>query len=293
MAVLPPTSPDASVSGTSEITVSWTNGETYDTVHVEYNAGGGWHELSPIDGAETSLEVSVTDDTEWTFRVRGRFVLAYSAYSSEVSATIHTSTVTGTINMSSSAGHAVAYATTSSGTINLTSSAGHSVGLHQTVTGTINLTASTGSAKTLKTNYAYYFGTTNGTTHIYSDTYKGDAGVVIPCQYITKDTDFTDQDQQSNDKWKTIYAVKVFYEDMSADTRMAVSISTDGGATWAASQTQTLGTGSEKRKDTTFFFIVSGQFFRFKIFNGSASNTFKWLGMEVEYGESGEHWVTA
>ena len=273
MAVLPPTSPAANATGASEITVTWTNGESYDNVYVEWSVGGGWTSYPILSGATTSKVANVIQNSQWSFRVRGAIDLVYSAYSAEVSATCHANTSTGTINISSSAAHSVA--------------------LTNTVTGTINLSSSTSGAKTLKTDYLYYFGTKNGTTHIYSDTYKGDAGVIIPCQYITKDTDFTDQDQQSNDKWKTIYAIKVFYEDMSANTRMAVSISTDGGATWAASQAQTLGTGSEKRKDTTFFFIVSGQFFRFKIFNGSASNTFKWLGMEVEYGESGEHWVTA
>jgi len=293
MPVLPPYDPDASVSGTSEITVSWTNGEGYDSVRVEYNAGGGWHELSPLAGSATSVEVSVTQNVLWTFRVRGRFVLEYSAYSDEVSATIHTSTVTGTINISSSAGHVVAYKTTSTGIINLSSSTSHAVAFKQTVTGTINLTASTSGAKTLKTDYAYYFGTTNGTTHIYSDTYKGDAGVVISCKYETKDTDFAEQDQPSNDKWKTIYAVKLFYEDKSASAEISLSVSPDSGVTWPVSQTQILGTGSDTRKDTTFYFITSGQFFRFKVSSGSASTTFKLLGMEIEYQDSGEHWVTA
>ena len=201
-------------------------------------------------------------------------------------------TVTGTINVSSSAAQVRACADTVTGTINTSANITQALAFTQTVTGTINVSANLDEASTLKTDYAYYFGTTNGTTHIYSDSYKGDAGVVISCQYVTKDTDFSDQDQESNDRWKTVYAVKLFYEDMSASTDLSVSISTDGGTSWT-SQTQTLGTGDETRKDATYWFIVTGQFFRFKVFSGSASTTFKLLGMEVEYQDSGEHWVIA
>ena len=186
----------------------------------------------------------------------------------------------------------VAHTTTSTGTINVSSSATHAVAYSQTVTGTINVSAIALDATTIKTDYGYYFGTDNGTIHLTSDSYKGDAGVIIPCQYITKDTDFADQDQQSNDRWKTIYGVKVFYEDMTANTQLTVGISTDGGVTYE-SRAQTLGTGNEKRKDTTFYFIITGQFFRFKISNGSSDGTFKLLGMEVEYQDSGEHWTIA
>ena len=302
MAVIAPYNVAVVVSAPGEMTITWTNGETYNAIDVEYNAGGGgWHYFDSLVSNETELVTSVTRDVQWCFRISAWVTREGFSEQSDYSETVcetdaivhHSNTVTGTINLSSSIGHKVTYNTTSIGIINLSSSTSHAVAFKQTVTGTINLTASTSGAKTLKTDYAYYFGTTNGTTHIYSDTYKGDAGVVISCKYETKDTDFAEQDQPSNDKWKTIYAVKLFYEDKSASTEISLSVSPDGGVTWPVSQTQILGTGSDTRKDTTFYFITSGQFFRFKVSSGSASTTFKLLGMEIEYQDAGEHWVTA
>jgi len=204
----------------------------------------------------------------------------------------YSDTVTGTIEVSSSASHLAAYSDTSTGTIEVSGSSSDSAGFADTSTGTINVTSNIGSAQTIRNDYAYYLGTDNGTIHETSSEFKGDAGVVIPCTYITKDTDFSDQNQPMNDRWKTVYAVKVFYEDMYSSTAITVGISTDGGTTWST-MSKTLGTGDETRKDATYHFMVTGQFFRFKIFSGSASTTFKLLGFEVEYDDSGEHWVTA
>ncbi|KKK69513.1 hypothetical protein LCGC14_2933290, partial [marine sediment metagenome] len=131
------------------------------------------------------------------------------------------------------------------------------------------------------------------TLHIFSDTYKGDAGAIVSCQYVTKDTDFTDQDELAIDRWKTVYAVKLFYEDVFASTDIVVAISTDGGDTWPYSLSKTLGNGDESRKDATYHFIVTGQFFRFRASSGSASTTFKLLGMEVEYQDAGTHFTVA
>ncbi|KKK98029.1 hypothetical protein LCGC14_2646850, partial [marine sediment metagenome] len=83
------------------------------------------------------------------------------------------------------------------------------------------------------------------------------------------------------------------YEDISESTTMVVAISTNGGVTWPYSQSQILGTGNEKRKDADYYFIVPGQFFRFRVSNGSSDKTFKLLGLEIEYQDSGEHWDTA
>lgn len=185
------------------------------------------------------------------------------------------------------------YTDTVTATVSLTVSASSQVAYVTTATDTVTITNLLFEAKSLKTDYKYFLGTTGGTVHLHNEDYKGDAGVIIPCQYVTKDTDFSDQDFPSNDRWKTIYAIKLFYEDMTADTDVSVSISTDGGVTYSNSQSQVLGNGDKARKDTTFFFIMTGQFFRFMLSSGSASTTFKFLGMEIEYEDAGPHWVTA
>ena len=178
-------------------------------------------------------------------------------------------------------------------TVSITPSATGIANYTQTVTDTVNITPLIYDAQTIKVDYEYYLGTDTGTTHIFSDTYKGDAGVIIPCQYVTKNTDFSDQDQLANDRWKTVYAVKLFYEDVYASTDIVVAISTDGGITWPVSKSQTLGTGDEKRKDFTYYFICTGQFFMFRVSSGSASTTFKLLGLEIEYQDAGEHFTIA
>ena len=204
----------------------------------------------------------------------------------------HTTTATATISTTPSASHAVDYVTTATDTVTTAPSVSHKVDFVYTATDTVGITPLILDAKTLKTDYKYFLGTGGGTIHLHNQDFKGDAGVVIPCQYVTKDTDFSSQDMPSNDRWKTVYAVKVFYEDMTANTDIVVGISTNGGVTWPYSQSRTLGTGDETRKDTTFFFIVTGQFFMFRISSGSASTTFKFLGMEIEYEDAGPHWVS-
>ncbi len=202
-------------------------------------------------------------------------------------------TVTDSLSLSPSVSQIVDYTATPTVTISLSPTALHQADFNVTVTDTVNLTPSIGSSQSLRPTYEYYFGTDSGTVHIYSDTYKGDAGMIIACQYITKNTDFADQDNASNDRWKTVYAIKLFYEDVYADTDIVAAISTDGGVTWPYSKSQTLGNGNGARKDSVYHFIVTGQFFMFRASSGSASSFFKLLGMEIEYQDSGEHWATA
>ena len=200
---------------------------------------------------------------------------------------------TSTVSITPSISQTVDYTTTVSNMVSMVPGIISSLQYNVTSTATISLLPSVSDTQTLRNTYEYYFGTDNGTTHIFSDVYNGDAGAIVSCQYVTKDTDFTDQDKLAIDRWKTVYAVKLFYEDVFASTDIIVAISTDGGETWPYSLSKTLGDGDEARKDSTYHFVVTGQFFRFRASNGSASTTFKLLGMEVEYQDAGAHFTVA
>jgi len=310
VALSAPTNPDATSIDFENINITWTDGDTYDLVYIAHNVTGVWHEtITPVSGGVEEHLQNVGGEfveDEWSFKMRGwATVDGFSDYSDVVSATCHSGTNSGTVSLSANTSGATAYAQTITGTVSSSGNISQTTAYAQTITGTVEVNGPAspgaisgggtkgGGSKTLKTDYRYFLGTANGKTHLHSDEYAGDAGVVIPCQYETKDTDFADQDQKSNDQWKTVYSIKLFYEDMSADTDIVVAISTDGGATFPTSQTRTLGDGSETRKDATYYFIVTGQFFRFRVSSGSASTTFKILGMEVEYEDAGPHWDTA
>ena len=201
--------------------------------------------------------------------------------------------VTSTVSIIPSTSQAVGYTTTVSNMVSTIPDIISSLQYNVLSTATITLAPSISDTQTIRNTYEYYLGTDNGTVHIYSDTYKGDAGSIVSCQYVTKDTDFTDQDKLAIDRWKTVYAVKLFYEDVCASTDITVAISTDGGDTWPYSLSKILGNGDESRKDATYHFIVPGQFFRFRASSGSASSAFKLLGMEVEYQDAGSHFTVA
>ena len=281
---------------------AYTSGVTY-TVKITFDVDAG-SALFYVNGslkATKSLVGSTSPVTHLFWRTvdadadNGRVIVDHLVFEGDaVTDAIHyVDTVTDSLSLSPSVSQIVDYTATPTVTISLSPTALHQADFNVTVTDTVNLTPSIGSSQSLRPTYEYYFGTDSGTVHIYSDTYKGDAGMIIACQYITKNTDFADQDNASNDRWKTVYAIKLFYEDVYADTDIVAAISTDGGVTWPYSKSQTLGNGNGARKDSVYHFIVTGQFFMFRASSGSASSFFKLLGMEIEYQDSGEHWATA
>lgn len=296
-----------SISGNINSTKSWETFTFPDNFLLEI--GTVYHVVLQRDGADdqnnrVNWDIDNTsptyaygdaesrDTSVWKNDVDGTVgVFLFRVYGTLPSS--HTHTATATITTTPSASNAVAYVVTASGTVNVTPSAEIVADFTYTATDTVNINPQGQSSQTLRPDYEYYFGTDTGTTHIYSDTYKGDAGAIIACQYVTKNTDFSDQDPLANDRWKTVYAVKLFYEDVYSSTDIVIAISTDGGVTWPKSKSRTLGNGDEKRKDATYYFICTGQFFMFRISSGSASSTFKFLGLEIEYQDAGEHFKTA
>ena len=273
------------------ITISWALEDIYTSIELQYKVSV-WHSFPLLSGTATSFETSVNDNTTYTFRVRGfHSENGYSDWSEEVTCTSWSSTVTDTCTGSTSYTQSSYSSVTNTVTDILTCTDSVTSGntLTTTCTDTLTCTDLVGSSQTIKTDYAYYLGSSDGKIYRYSTAYNGDAGEVIICSYKTKDTDFTDQDGSLYDILKTVWAVKLHYEDVYASTPVIVGISTDGGLTWTTQQ-QSLGTGNGKAKNATFFFHITGQTMMFSIESGSASTDFKWTALEIEYEPAGQHW---
>ncbi len=171
------------------------------------------------------------------------------------------------------------------------------VSLSDTLTEDVTVSEIIRHSTTVQTNYAYYLLGDDGDVYEYSDEFKSDAGVTITKQYITKNTDLTDQGASPSDIFKTVYSAKLFYKDLDSSVGVTLSISTDDGTTWESSPTGTksLGTGSGQVKTATWNFPggKSGQFFKFKLDSGSTTTRIQWLGLEIEYEEAGPHFLMA
>jgi hypothetical protein len=271
-----PTSLSATADSSGNIDIAWTNGTTYDLIYVLHKQGGGsWSTLTTLGGSETSYEhESVTTNVLHYYYVWG-YDSGYTEPSSDNSNTdsamCSADTLTGTINVS---GNIAEYVTGTDYT--------------DTVTGTVYISGAVLDAQSLKTDYAYYVGDSNGKIYQYSAAYTGDAGANIPARWESKDTDFADQNIEWADKFKTIEKIRLHYIDKTSDATVSLLVSTDGGANWV-SKTRSIGTGDGKGKTADFFLIKTGQIFRFAIVNASASDEFQFVGLEVFYSVGGDY----
>lgn len=138
--------------------------------------------------------------------------------------------------------------------------------------------------------YGYYLADTNGKVYVYSSDYQSDNGTAITSTYVTKVLDFSDQLKQYNDKFKTVFCVKVYYKDLSEDTSITVYLSNDAGSTFESSS-KTVGTGDGTIKNKLFHFIKTGQYFQVKIEESSTNNQFCIVGAELMVYPRGE-WMS-
>lgn len=137
-------------------------------------------------------------------------------------------------------------------------------------------------------NYKMFLGTSTGSVHKHEATQYSDHAETMRCVLYTKTLDFTDQYPEYNNLWKTVYKVRLYYVDKDADTDVSVHLSNDGGQTWIW-KTRTIGTGDGKAKTADFDFIETGQYFTVKLEHVSADKRIEWIGLEVMFKISGEH----
>ena len=141
------------------------------------------------------------------------------------------------------------------------------------------------------TELGYFLGVYGGGVYEFSDTYKGDAGSSILAYWQSKNLDFNDQVPGIADLNKAIERVRLWFVDTN-ETDVTVSVSTDDGLNWT-DVTKTLGTGTNDPSEYNFDFWQTGQYFRFKITNASASDNFQWVRMEVVGVPQGETYTVS
>ena len=177
-------------------------------------------------------------------------------------------------------------------TITLAESASGTGVISDSTTDTITLLDDVGDifTLTLETDYGYYLGDFSGNIYYENEVYGSDNGTAINAYWLSKETDFSDVDEDAISRFKTVYKARLFYVDRTAGTAVIVSASNDGGTTWT-SVGRNIGTGDGTTKSVEFFFIKTGDVFQFKIDHNDTEGKFQWLNMEVFYSVGGDYFT--
>lgn len=112
----------------------------------------------------------------------------------------------------------------------------------------------------------------------------------LTCYFQSKDFDCSDQEPKFQNLTKTVDRVQLEYVDESASTPVSISLSVDGGASWAGTTTRSIGAGNGLTKVADFWFLpVTGKFFRIKVESTSSSCLFTWTGAYMHYSVGGPY----
>jgi len=106
--------------------------------------------------------------------------------------------------------------------------------------------------------------------YFYSADYSSDDGDNMVCSWRTCQTDFSDQDPEALDRWKTVYEVKVTYLDLTANVSLQALIQTDTGSTTSIGS-NTIGSASACVRSTSYYGIYTGDVFQIYLSNTSSS----------------------
>jgi hypothetical protein len=128
---------------------------------------------------------------------------------------------------------------------------------------------------------------------IYSPDYTADVSTAIPTLWVTPTLDLSDQDPEAENKWKTIYKVRLTITDRSASTDFALKIRVDGDDDFSASDdgTATFGDGDGRVKSMDFDVIKTCRFFQLYIINSNTDKDVQLEKIEVFYELGGEYYA--
>jgi len=240
----------ATASDSDTIGLAWSNADAYFDVDVQYDKGAGWQSKETIDGDETSYDF---DDVVPNILYNFRLVCADlageepDAISNTDSSACWADVIVEEVVIDESI-----------------TDFGTGSDCSDTITETVEVADYVIDATDIITSYAYYLGTATGGIYEYGGFYKSDAGTAITARWESKDTDFADQSIENSDKFKIVEFVRLHYIDKSAGARISIRVSTDGGASWTT-KTKSIGTGDSKGKIKDFYFVKTGQIFRFAV----------------------------
>jgi len=268
-----PSSLHATATSGTQIVLDWTdntNNETGFKIEESTTGSGSWSQIATV-GANIVIykRTGLTPGDTRYYRVRAYTSYTNSSYSNISGDTTDvggSSSVTATTSIS-------------------TSVAGELVGSSSV---TVNTGLGGDSAVSAAAYYQYFFGSYNGKVFIENVGYTSDDGNKIDSYWLSKQTDFADEDPECLGKWKTVYAMQLWYKDIDASVPVTIGISTDGGVTWTE-QTKTIGTGDEKEKVALYYFIINGNVFQFRIRNNGTDRVFQWTALKALYDINGEY----
>ena len=278
--------PQTGVTATSEsatgIAITWTPSGGYMNQELQYKITypypSSWSTESATIGAMAhSYEFTALSNHTWMFRMRGQDIVTevWSGWSETSNrCTCWVDTVFNILFLSG----------LSENTIQGTA-------YSDTVDATINLSGYSADAQSIKTNYAFYLASSTGAVYQYSDDYKSDAGTAIQSYWRSKETNFTDQFKELENRQKNVHFARLYYVDTDEDVNTSIKISTDGGVTWVGAATKTIGDGDGKNKSADFYFeggAISGQFFTVLISSATTDARLQWTALALYFEPGGE-----
>lgn len=283
----PQTDVTATSTSATGITVSWTNPGGYVYQELQYKIThpypSSWAtESATIGRDETSYDFTALSNHTWIFRLRGQDVTTeeWSGWSE-------------TSNLCTPAADAVF------GVLYFEGSSVDSIrgtAYSDTVDATIEFSGYSLEAQSIKTTYAFYLASSTGAVYQYSGDYKSDAGIAIQSYYRSKQTNFTDQFKELENRQKNVHFARLYYVDTDDDVSTSIKISTDGGVTWVGAVTKTIGDGDGKNKSSDFYFTdgpVSGQFFTILISSATTDARLQWTALALYFEPGGEDFSVA
>jgi len=262
-------------------------------LEVYRSAAGAAYALLHTYGDEYTeyhYDYAISNNVEYAYKVRICDDSGCGSFSGSGSLTLFLDEDDDTIELDESTSDNSEIGDIDTDTITLAESASGTGVISDSTTDTITLLDNVGDVftLTLKTNYGYYLGDFSGKIYYESDEYGSDNGTAINAYWLSKETDFSDVDEEAMSKFKTVYKARLFYVDKTAGTAVIVSVSNDGGTTWT-SVGRNIGTGDGTTKSIEFFFIKTGDTFQFKIDHNDTEGKFQWLNMEVFYSVGGDY----
>jgi len=288
-----PTNLVAAADG-SGILLTWTNGETYDTVEVWRDWGSGYFLAEELVGSPESKYIwEAPNDTRSSFKVRGWSDSyppgdKYSDFTSDVSVGQFETECSDECAVTDAVTSVSAKVTDVTDICDVSDSVTSRATYVTTILDTCAVTDSITSTQTVRSLYTFYWGSSDGNVYVYDNGLLSDNGASILSSWTSKTVDFSELRPDLHDRWKTLYKVDLTYNDLTASTPVILGVSNDGGATFTSYSAQ-VGTGSLTVGQHTFWIVpMTGQYFVFRVEWPSPDKEFQLLGLDVQVEVMGE-----
>ncbi len=278
----------ASVASASSVKVDWScNAGTESGFRAYYKSTGGYSLGETVSADSTTATIgSLTGGATYTFKVVAYNSWVTSADSNEVSlylGAVYTDIVTATCTASDLVTTAHTAVETSTATCTASDLATNNIVALATTTATCTASDAVYTSQTIKTDFAYYWGTADGYVHVTSAAYLSDNGISINSSWTSKTIDFAENDSENTGRWKTLYRIEYLYKEDYTAVPTIFKVSTDGGTTWTT-QSKTWGDSGDGRVEHGHYhWNKTGQFFVVKIEWPSTDKGFQFLGFDMVY----------